>query len=88
VKGCFSISFVKQPNRSNRTGYKTGYQVAHRFVVTQGVKSQKSLEDLEKFFNVGHITINKRHDNHKEYLAQYVVNRRTDLLETIIPFFE
>ncbi len=87
-EGCFSIGFVKQPNRINRIGYKTGYQVVHRFVVTQGVKSISCIEDMQKFFGVGRISINKRHDNHKEDLAQYIVNSRTDLLETIIPFFE
>lgn len=87
-EGCFSIGFVKQPNRGKRKGYKTGYQVAHRFVVTQGVKSQACLEDLKEFFGIGRIIINKRYDNHKEHLAQYIVNSRTDLLNTVIPFFE
>ena len=31
--------------------------------------------------------MNRRHDNHKEHLCQYVVSRRGDLVETIIPFF-
>src|SRR3990170_2434013 len=30
-EGCFSIGFVRQPNRINRKGYKTGFQVSHRF---------------------------------------------------------
>lgn len=87
-EGCFSIGFVKQPNRGKRRGYTTGYQVAHRFVVTQGVKSMSCLKDLQKFFGVGRLIINKRYDNHKEHLAQYIVNSRKDLLEIIIPFFE
>ena len=87
-EGCFSIGFVKQSGNGNRKGYKTGYQVAHRFAVTQGVKSIECLEDLKKFFGVGRLFINKRHDNHKEHLAQYVVDKREDLLKTIIPFFE
>ena len=52
------------------------------------MKSIGSLEKLQNFFGVGRIVINKRYDNHKEHLAQYVVNRRSELLETIIPFFE
>jgi hypothetical protein len=36
---------------------------------------------------VGRIFENQRHDNHKENLAQYIVGRRADLTETIIPFF-
>ena len=35
-EGCFSIGFVRQPDRTGRRGYKTGYQVAHEFAVTQG----------------------------------------------------
>ena len=87
-EGCFSIGFVKQSDHGSRKGYKTGYQVVHRFVVTQGVKSISCLENLKEFFGVGRIIINKRYDNHKEHLAQYVVNRRSELLNTIIPFFE
>ena len=86
-EGCFSIGFVRQPDRTNRRGYKTGYQVSHRFVVTQGVKSIACLERLRSFFGVGRIFINRRHDNHREDLAQFIVERRDDLLEVIIPFF-
>jgi LAGLIDADG endonuclease len=34
-EGCFSIGFVRQPDRATRRGYKTGYQVSHEFAVTQ-----------------------------------------------------
>lgn len=37
-EGCFSINFIRQPHRVNRRGYKTGFQVAHEFAVTQGAK--------------------------------------------------
>ncbi len=87
-EGCFSIGFVKQPDRAGRRGYRTGYQVSHRFVVTQGTGSVSVLEDLQEFFGVGRIFANRRHDNHKEDLAQYIVGRRSDLLEHIVPFFE
>ena len=86
-EGCFSIGFVRQPDRTNRRGYKTGYQVSHRFVVTQGVKSIACLEQLLSFFGVGRIFINRRTDNHREDLAQYIVDRRDDLIEVVIPFF-
>ena len=33
------------------------------------------------------VIANRRHDNHKEHLYRYVVRRRADLIETIIPFF-
>jgi LAGLIDADG endonuclease len=86
-EGCFSIGFVRQPSRLRRSGYRTGYQVFHRFVVTQGVRSVRCLEELQAIFGVGRIFVNKRHDNHKEDLAQYLVGRRDDLTRSIIPFF-
>ncbi len=86
-EGCFSIGFNRQADRVNRKGYKTGYQVSHRFAVTQGVKSIACLEKLEGFFGVGRIFMNRRHDNHREHLAQYVVDKRTDLIDVIVPFF-
>lgn len=87
-EGCFSIGFVKQPDRAARRGYRTGYQVFHRFVVTQGVGSMSSLEALKEFFGIGRLYVNRRHDNHREHLAQYIVSRRDELLERVIPFFE
>ena len=86
-EGCFSIGFVRQHDRAGRKGYKTGYQVAHEFAVTQGAKSALCLDELVDFFEVGSIIANKRYDNHKEHLYRYVVRRRKDLIETIIPFF-
>jgi LAGLIDADG endonuclease len=86
-EGCFSIGFVRQPSRAGRRGYTAGYQVSHRFVVTQGFGSRTALEALKRFFGVGRVYAAKRHDNHREHLGQFVVNRREDLLETIIPFF-
>jgi hypothetical protein len=86
-EGCFSIGFVRQPDRTGRKGYRAGYQVFHRFVVTQGVKSLPCLESIRDFFGVGRIFVNERHDNHKEDLCQYLVGKRCDLTETIIPFF-
>jgi hypothetical protein len=87
-EGCFSIGFVRQPNRGSRKGYIAGYQVFHRFVVTQGAKSCACLEDLQDFFGAGRIYRNRRRDNHKEDLLQFVVGRRSELLDTIIPFFK
>jgi hypothetical protein len=86
-EGCFSIGFVRQSDRTRRKGYRAGYQVFHRFVVTQGAKSTPALEELKEFFGVGRLYRNRRHDNHKEDLYQYCVGRREELLGTIIPFF-
>jgi len=91
-EGCFSIGFVKQGNRKEksrtRKGYRTGYQVIHEFAVTQGESSLKSLQIFKDYFQVGQVVINRRYDNHKEQLYRYVVRKREDLLKVIIPFFQ
>jgi hypothetical protein len=87
-EGCFSIGFVRQPSRAGRSGYRTGYQVTHEFVVTQGERSLSCLHELHEFFGVGQVLINNRYDNHREHLHRFVVRRRADLLETVIPFFQ
>jgi len=86
-EGCFSIGFVRQPDRPRRRGYRTGYQVSHEFAVTQGASGVACLESLREFFGVGDVIPNRRYDNHREHMLRYAVRRRQDLLETIIPFF-
>ena len=86
-EGCFSIGFIRQSDRVGRRGYKTGSQVAHEFAVTQGASSVDCLDELREFFGVGQVLGNTRYDNHREHLYRYVVRRRSDLLETVIPFF-
>jgi hypothetical protein len=46
-----------------------------------------ALEALKEFFGCGRMFINRRYDNHKEHLCQYIVAGRGDLTERIIPFF-
>jgi LAGLIDADG endonuclease len=87
-EGCFSIHFVRQPERPGRKGYRTGYQVAHEFAVVQGAKSVECLHMLKRYFGVGQVYLNQRHDNHKEHLYRFGVARRNDLIQTIIPFFQ
>ncbi|WP_414520220.1 LAGLIDADG family homing endonuclease, partial [Synechococcus sp. H55.10] len=81
------MGFIQQPKREHRSGYKVGIQVFHEFAVTQGERSLEALRQLNQFFGVGQIVINRRQDNHKEHLYRYVVRRRSELLEVIIPFF-
>ena len=81
-EGCFSVSLFR-----NKTT-KFGWQVFPEFVVTQGEKSKKSLEILNKFFKCGKIFLNKRYDNHNENLYRYCVRSKEDLTEIIIPFFK
>lgn len=91
-EGCFSINFVKQPERQEksriRRGYKTGFQIAHEFAVVQGEKSLSTLKRLQQFFKVGGVYINRRYDNHKEHLYRFSVSRMEDLINVIIPFFK
>jgi hypothetical protein len=87
-EGCFSIGFVRQPCRPGRSGYATGFQVSHEFAVTQGEQSLDVLRDLRDFFGVGQVIVNRRYDNHRECLHRYVVRKRGELLETVIPFFK
>lgn len=91
-EGCFTVNFVKQPDRKEknriRRGYKIGVQVSHEFAVTQGESSLDSLKKMKKFFGVGNLFPNQRHDNHKENLYRFVVRKREDLNNIIIPFFK
>jgi LAGLIDADG endonuclease len=86
-EGCFSINFIRQPDRPGRKGYSTGYQVAHEFAVVQGTKSVHCLYMMRDYFGVGEVYVNRRHDNHKEHLQRYCVRKRSDLCSAIIPFF-
>jgi hypothetical protein len=86
-EGCFSIGFVRQAGGRGRSAYRTGWQVAHEFAVTQGASSIECLHELVDFFGVGMVIVNRRHDNHKEPLYRHVVRSRVDLRETVIPFF-
>jgi hypothetical protein len=69
-EGCFSVSFVRQNDRIGRRGYRLGYQVAARFVVSQGASSVGCVNELQKFFGVGRVYANRRHDNHREHMHQ------------------
>ena len=79
---------ARQSDRAGRRGYRTGYQVSHEFVVTQGASSVRCLYELREFFGAGEVYVNRRYDNHRDHLYRYSVTKRQDLLERIIPFFE
>ena len=81
-EGCFSISVVRNP------GLRLGWQVQHEFSVTQAAPSRDALEELIEFFRCGSIIENNRRDNHRYRLMRYAVKRRSDLVGSIIPFFE
>ena len=80
-EGCFSVSVIK-----NKTT-KSGLQIFPEFVVTQGAKSISALKEIKSFFECGNIFVNKRYDNHNEYLYRYCVRSLVDLKNKILPFF-
>ena len=80
-EGCFSVSIFR-----NSTS-KSGWQVFPEFVITQGEKSLPALELFEEYLECGKIFVNKRYDNHSEYLYRFCVRSIKDLQEKVIPFF-
>ena len=80
-EGCFTISVIKNPTT------RFGKQIFPEFVITQGAKSLNALKTIKKYFNCGSIVLNKRYDNHNDYLYRYCVRSISELNEIIIPFF-
>ena len=80
-EGCFSVSFIRNATT------KSGWQIFPEFVITQGEKSLEALKIFQKYFECGKIFINKRYDNHNEYLYRFCVRSLDDLTKKIIPFF-
>ena len=81
-EGCFSCPIYRNPTM------KLGWQVRPEFAVVQSASSRNVLEELLSFFGCGKIYLNRRHDDHREDLLRYCVQRRSDLVERIVPFFE
>src|SRR3954470_11602807 len=81
-EGCFSISVVR--NHVCRSGW----QVQHEFSVTQAATSRSALELLHEVCGCGHIIENHRSDNHRSPLLRFSVKRRSDLVASVVPFFE
>jgi hypothetical protein len=81
-EGCFSISVVRNVTCSS------GWQVQHEFSVVQSFRSRSVLEDLIGVFGCGRVIDQRRHDDHRETLCRFSVKRRSDLIGSVIPFFE
>jgi hypothetical protein len=81
-EGCFSVPIFR-----NAT-CRLGWQVQPEFAVVQGERSVKVLHMMQAFFRCGVVTVNRRHDNHRQDMWRYGVRRLGDLREHIIPFFE
>jgi LAGLIDADG DNA endonuclease family protein len=81
-EGCFSCPIYRCHKMT------LGWQVRPEFAVVQGESSRGVLEDLVRFFGCGKIFLNRRHDNHREDLLRYCVQRYGDLRDVIVPFFQ
>jgi hypothetical protein len=81
-EGCFSCPISR--NRS----MSLGWQVQPAFAFVQGASSRAVLEEMVAFFGCGKLSVNRRHDNHREDLYRYKVTRLGDLRDVIIPFFQ
>ncbi len=81
-EGCFTTSII------NNSTTKFGKQVFPEFVITQGKKSLRALQEIKDFFGCGSIVLNKRYDNHNEHLYRYCVRSVKEINEKIIPFFD
>src|SRR4029450_7796141 len=79
-EGCFSISVVRN------AGCRLGWQVQHAFSVTQAASPRSALDLLVEAFECGRVIENPRYGNHHELLLRFSVKRRSDLVDTVIPF--
>lgn len=80
-EGCFSAPIYRCGKMTLR------WQVRPEFAVSQGESSRDVLDELVRFFGCGKVYRNSRHDNHREDMFRYCVQRIGDLREVIVPFF-
>jgi hypothetical protein len=78
-EGCFAVSINRNPT------CRSGYQLVPEFQVSQNGDRSQVLELIrERLGGCGYIKSNGK----KDRALVYVVRRREDLLERVIPFFE
>ncbi len=80
-EGCFSCPIYRCGKMTLR------WQVRPEFAVVQGASSRDVLEEMVRFFGCGKVFRNRRHDNHREDLFRYCVQRFGDLRDVVVPFF-
>jgi len=73
----FDVSIIKSER------YTSGYQVQHRFRITQSDRDLLLMRSLIDFFKSGTITESKERN-----ACTFIVSNLKDLTDTIIPFFE
>ena len=79
-EGSFSVGVSRRPD------LKFGYQLVPEFRVSQNGERSSVLELFRETLYCGSIRINDRHRASDQTLV-FVVRRRSDLLERVIPFF-
>jgi hypothetical protein len=78
-EGCFAVAVNRNPT------CRSGYQLVPEFHVSQNGDRAQVLELIrDRFGGSGYIKSNGR----KDRVLVYVVRRRMDLLEHVIPFFQ
>src|SRR5690242_1062799 len=80
-EGCFSCPIFRNSSLT------LGWQVQPAFAVVQSASSRDVLEEMVKFFGCGNVSVNRRHDNHREDLYRFSVSKFGDLRDVIVPFF-
>ena len=81
-EGCFNVK-VWSDKRPNRT-----YRVEVKFFIALRDDNYYLLEHIKNFFGCGRIELAVKAHGNKKTQWRYIVSRKKDLTETIIPFFE
>jgi hypothetical protein len=80
-EGSFSIGVTRRPD------LRFGFQLIHEFRVSQNAERAAVLERFRDALGCGQIRDNDRH-RASDRTRVFVVRRRRDLLQRVIPFFE
>ena len=80
-EGSFSIGVIRRPD------LRFGFQLIHEFRVSQNAERTIVLERFRETLGCGSIRANDLH-RASDRTQVFVVRRRQDLLEHVIPFFE
>jgi LAGLIDADG DNA endonuclease family protein len=79
-EGCFHVAIQRNPCTRN------GWQLVPEFRISQDVSRAKILDLARALLGCGSVRENHRESEDHTYV--FVVRRRQDLLERVIPFFE
>ena len=80
-EGTFHVAFTKRPDLSR------AWAIIPEFHINQDRGRAAVLYEIKRFFGCGQIREN-HHGKSNDQTLVYVVRKRADLLDTIIPFFE